>query len=253
MAKEKGYREYLTPPIRSDRKPLIDLLPLKQPLRILIDPCDICNFRCKFCFQSKKDFKGSKMTMEVFDIVLEQLMEFEEPVNVVHMYGLGEPLLNENLPSYIAKLKKNKVAKEVSVTSNGSMLTKDLSWALIAAGLDKLLISLNGVKDEHFKNIANVYVDFEKLYQEIRYFYENKGTCYLHVKINGDDYSEEDKEEFVTLFRDCADSINIDHVVNAWPGIQITEDMGNTMYEIQGGGEYALKCFMKSSFTVMEV
>ena len=58
----------LTPPIRKDRKPLQDLLPLKQPLRVNIDPCDVCNFKCDFCFQCKNTgFKGSVMTVEMFE------------------------------------------------------------------------------------------------------------------------------------------------------------------------------------------
>lgn len=231
MALEKNYKEYLTIPVRNDRKPLVELLPLEQPLRVLIDPCDICNFRCKFCFQSKKDFQGCKMTMDVFDIALKQLMEFENPINVVHMYGLGEPLLNENLPVFISKLKKNRVAREVAITSNGSMLTRDLSKELIASGLDRLSISLNGIKEEHFKRIAGVNVNFEKMYEEIKFFYSIRNNCHLHVKINGDDFNEEEKEEFVDLFKDCTDSLNIDHVVNVWPGLEMTKTKDVRMYD----------------------
>lgn len=53
---DEKYAKLLTKPIRNDRKPLQELLPLEQPLRIFIDPCDICNFRCKFCFQSYGKF-----------------------------------------------------------------------------------------------------------------------------------------------------------------------------------------------------
>lgn len=233
--KKKDYREYLKVPIRSDRKPLQELLPLDQPLRILIDPCDICNFRCVFCFQCKEDFKGSKMTSEIFDIVVEQLKEFDRPINVVHMYGLGEPLLNEHLPEYIAKLKEKHVAKEVAVTTNGSLLNKELSKKLVNAGLDRLSISLNGIETDHFRKIVGVDVDFERIYEQIQYFYSIREACHLHVKINGEYFSEEDKEKFVFLFKDCADSINIDHVVNVWPGLEITENDTQNMYDYWQG------------------
>ena len=32
-----------------DRNELRAVLPLRTPMIIYIDPCDTCNFRCKFC------------------------------------------------------------------------------------------------------------------------------------------------------------------------------------------------------------
>lgn len=227
----KDYKTYLAPPIRNDRKPLQELLPLDRPLRLLIDPSDICNFRCNFCFQSKGNFHGQKMTWEVFDKIVGQLREFDGPINVIHMYGLGEPMVNERLPQFVESIKKNKLAREVAITSNGSLLNRKLSEELIDAGLDRLSISLNGVDNEDFKRIVGVKVDFEKMYQEIQYFYKIRGKCHLHVKINGEDYTEEKKEKFVELFKDCTDSINIDHVVNVWPGLEVTPTNGKRMYD----------------------
>lgn len=228
---EKDYKSYLATPIRSDRKPLQDLLPLDRPLRLLIDPSDVCNFRCKFCFQSKQNFHGQKMGMDIFNKIVEQLREFDEPINVIHMYGLGEPMVNELLPEFVNIIKSNNLSREVAITSNGSLLTHKLSEELIDAGLDRLSISLNGVDDEDFKKIVGVKVDFEKMYKEIQYFYKIRERCHLHVKINGEDFSEEKKERFVELFKDCTDSINIDHVVNVWPGLEVTKLDGNRMYD----------------------
>lgn len=228
---KKDYKEYLKAPIRGDRKPLHELLPLDQPLRVLIDPCDICNFRCDFCFQSKENFVGTKMTPQIFDTIVKQLKEFESPINVVHMYGLGEPLINEHLPEYVSKLKENNVAKEVAITTNGSLLKEELSKELIDAGLDRLSISLNGISNEHFKNIVGVNVNFDGMYEQIKYFYSIRKQCHLHVKINGDYFSEKDKEKFVYLFKDCTDSINIDHVVNVWPGLEVTDNNAQRMYD----------------------
>ena len=91
---DEKYAKLLTKPIRNDRKPLQELLTLEQPLRIFIDPCDICNFRCKFCFQSYGNFKGFMMEETLFDIINEQLKEFGKQINVIHLYGLGEPILS---------------------------------------------------------------------------------------------------------------------------------------------------------------
>ena len=229
------YKKYLTTPIRKDRKPLHELLPLDKPLRVMIDPCDTCNFRCSFCFQSQYDFgKGSQMSIETFDRIMEQLTEFDGPINIIHLYGLGEPMINKNLPCFIKTIKERQIAKEVAVTSNGSLLSQDFSDKLIEAGLDRLSISLNGLSDEDFKRVVGVKVSFQKIYDEIRYFYQHRKQCHLHVKINGECFAEEQHARFVELFKDCTDSINIDHVVNNWSGLKIVEDTGNagSMYGI---------------------
>ena len=225
------YKKYLTTPIRKDRKPLQKLLPLDKPLRVMIDPCDTCNFRCSFCFQSQYDFgKGSQMSIETFDRVAAQLAEFDGPINIIHLYGLGEPMINKNLPFFIKTLKARKLAKEVAVTSNGSLLTHEFSDSLIEAGLDRLSISLNGLSDEDFKRIVGVTVSFEKIYKEIQYFYQHRKQCHLHVKINSECFHEEQHARFVELYKDCTDSMNIDHVVNEWSGINIVGSAGN-LYE----------------------
>lgn len=224
------YTKLLTKPIRNDRKPLQDLLPLDQPLRILIDPCDICNFRCRFCFQSNGQFKGSMMEEALFDTIISQLNEFERPVNIIHLYGLGEPMLNRKLPLYVKKLKDAQVAQEIAITSNGSQLTAEFSEQLVKAGLNRLSISINGLSNQQFRELVGINVDFEKLYSEIRYFYKIRGNCHLHVKINEECFSERERERFVELFSDCSDTLNIDHVANLWSGMQLAEK-NTTLYD----------------------
>lgn len=227
---EEDYRKHLKAPIREDRKPLQDLLPLRQPLRILIDPCDLCNFRCHFCFQSKMDFQGGSMNEQIFARVLGQLRDFEEPINVVHLFGLGEPLLNKKVPDYVRLLKESKVARETAITTNGSLLTEDISRRLVDAGLDRLSVSLNGVDDASFQKNVGTHVSFEQIYKQIQYFYKIRGACHLHVKINGESFDEAQRVRFVSLFEDWADSIHIDHIVNVWPGLKITSRKGR-MYD----------------------
>ncbi len=213
----------LTPPIRADRKPLWELLPLEQPLRINIDPCDVCNIKCDFCFQSKsKEFKGNIMTVEMFEKIITQLKEFADPINVIHLYGLGEPLINKNIPQFIRMVKSENVGKEVKTTTNGTLLTYSLIDELMEAGLDELTISLNGLSDEDFERITRVKINFENVFDNIKYLYAHKRNCHIHIKIIGDYFSEEEKSLFINQIGDYADTINIDGTTNHWSGFKIT-------------------------------
>lgn len=214
----------LTPPIRRDRKPLWELLPLKQPLRVNIDPCDLCNFKCDFCFQSKsKEFQGSVMTAEIFEKAVAQLKEFDEPINVVHLFGLGEPLINKDVPRYIRRLKEEAVAKEVKITTNGSLLTRSLIDGLVGAGLDELTISLNGLTDGDFERIVNVRVNFDEMFENIKYLYAHRQNCHIHIKMIGDYFSGEEQALFINKIGNYADTINIDGATNHWSGLKATE------------------------------
>ena len=35
--------------VATERHALQDVIPLRTPYTLAIDPCDLCNFRCKFC------------------------------------------------------------------------------------------------------------------------------------------------------------------------------------------------------------
>ena len=223
----------LTAPIRKDRVPLQDLLPLSAPLRIFIDPCDICNFRCNFCFQSKQDnFNGQMMNEKLFTVALDRISEFKQAINVIHLYGFGEPLLNPNVARFVRMIKASGLSKEVAITSNGSMLTHEISRTLVDAGLDRLSISLNGVCDDDFLNTVGVKVKFDDLYNEIKYFYSIRGKCHLHVKINGECFDANGKEKFIELFEKSADTLNIDHVVSLWPDIKDSRSFSDGQYGV---------------------
>ncbi|MCM1560733.1 MAG: radical SAM protein [Butyrivibrio sp.] len=225
----------LTPPIRKDRKPLWELLPLKQPLRVNIDPCDACNFKCDFCFQSKsREFHGNIMTVEMFEKTIAQLKEFDEPINVVHLFGLGEPLLNQNIPYFVRRIKEEAVAKEVKITTNGSLLTHSLTDELMGAGLDELTISLNGLADEDFEKIVNVRISFDEMFDNIKYLYAHRGNCHIHIKIIGDYFSEEKRALFVNKIGPYADTINIDGVTNHWSGLKAAAKV-QQQYDVGGG------------------
>ena len=214
----------LTTLVRSDRKPLWEILPLKQPLRVNIDPCDACNFKCDFCFQCKStEFKGSIMSTDLFERTISQLKEFDEPINVIQLFCLGEPLLNKNVPLFIRRIREENVAREVKITTNGSLLTHSLIDDLMEAGLNEFVITLNGLKDEDFERVSKTKLSFETLFDNIRYLYAHKGECHVHIKIVGDYFSEDEQKFFINTIGTYADTINIDGITNHWSGIKVTD------------------------------
>ena len=212
-------------PFSNDRKPLQELVPLRTPMRLEIDPSSICNFKCDFCFQHRvKNFHGTLLTRELFEKILSQVLEFEDPIKVLYLYTLGEPMVNQDLPYFIRRVHETGAANKIAITSNGSLLTHELTDAMLDSGLNSLSISLNGLSDEDFQRVCNAKVDCEKLYDEISYFYSKKGDCNLHIKIEGDYFSEEEQKYFLDRFSGICDSLFVDKLADIWPDVKIDAD-----------------------------
>ena len=89
------------------RIPLQDVIPLQTPFLLYVDPSSACNFRCLFCPSGHKDminksvYPRSIMSLDLFNKVIRDLSEFEQPIKVLRMNKIGEPFLNKNLSKMV--------------------------------------------------------------------------------------------------------------------------------------------------------
>ena len=133
---------------------------LSRPVRDLrISVTDRCNFRCTYC-----------MPKEVFNsnyefLHREQLLTFEEITRLVRIFASlgarkvrltgGEPLLRRNLAVLIEHLAAIDAIEDISLTTNGVLLTKDRARQLRNAGLNRITISLDTLDAAIFRSISN--------------------------------------------------------------------------------------------------
>ncbi len=133
----------------------------QRPLRDLrISVTDRCNFRCTYC-----------MPKEVFNaqhqfLPRHQVLNFEEIARLARLFsgwGIrkirltgGEPLLRRNIENLIQQLAKIPGIEDISLTTNGSLLTRNKAHTLKMAGLKRVNISLDALDDATFKAINDV-------------------------------------------------------------------------------------------------
>lgn len=159
---------------------------LGRTLRDLrISVTDRCNFRCTYC-----------MPQEVFNadyrfMARAELLSFEEIARVVSLFaGLGvrkvrltggEPLIRHHLEVLIAKIAGLGVATDISLTTNGALLTADKARALKDAGLRRLTVSLDALDNEVFSRLNGVAFPVDRVLRGI----ENaRAAGFAPVKIN---------------------------------------------------------------------
>lgn len=210
--------------IHRRRHRLAEVVPLDTPYVMFIDPSSVCNFRCRFCpsnnMTAEQGMQRGFMSEETFCKVLDGMAEFPRKVKVVELYCIGEPLLNKRTTSMIHELKYSGggYAEKVRLTTNGSCLTHELSFALVEAGLDYMKVSIEALDAAGYKDICGADIDFGHLVEEIGYLYSiSRGRTEIAIKIvDAALHSEEDKQRFLETFAPISDFTFIEKLKAIW-------------------------------------
>jgi radical SAM protein with 4Fe4S-binding SPASM domain len=157
--------------------------------------------------------------------------------NLLQLYKDGEPLIHKRFPEMVTYAKKAKVADVVSTTTNGALLTEELSGRIIDSGLDQIRISIIHVTDEAYKEIAQTYSDYAKIRENVGFLYREKkrlrSGLRVIVKINDSALTAEEKRKFTEDFASNCDVVRVDSMMG-WSlsevkdftlGVQVTTGM----------------------------
>ena len=119
------------------------------PLFVSVEPSAVCQLRCPACpvglaFGNK--CAEVYMSMDLWERVLSQI---KDSAWVVQFYFQGEPLLNKDLPLMIREA--HDAGLYTIVSTNAQAMTPELAQALVAAGLDRIIISMDGLTQETYE------------------------------------------------------------------------------------------------------
>ncbi len=128
-------------------------LPLRPPLprSLYLETTSRCNSLCETCILTFGGREPQKdLAWEEFRCVVDRFAALER----VLLHGIGEPLLNRDLPRMITHLKGR--GATVLFNSNAITLTRRLGRALVDAGLDELRVSLDGTTAATYARVRGV-------------------------------------------------------------------------------------------------
>lgn len=205
------------------RVALEQVVPLATPFSVEIDICSVCNFDCNFCFHADKKgiaeshVKFGRMDMALFQKVITDLKAFPDKIKKVRLFEFGEPLLHPDLPRMIREIWKTGVAEYVEITTNGVLLNEALNLELVAAGLSRINISVNGVTPDKYRQICRHALDMPRFLANLAHLYENRGNCHIYIKLADDGtLTQAEEEQFYRLFGDVCDEIFIERLSPIW-------------------------------------
>jgi cyclic pyranopterin phosphate synthase len=137
----------------SNNAPLLDRFG-RTHTSLRISVTDRCNIRCFYCMPNENVRFRPRDEILTFE-------EIERFVRVVTQMGVhrlrltgGEPLVRTDVPHLVAKLAAIPRIDDLALTTNGILLTPKLAAELRSAGLERLNISLDTLREETFQKIS---------------------------------------------------------------------------------------------------
>lgn len=138
-----------------------------RPLTDLrVSVTDRCNLRCPYCMPREAFAEESAF------LPRREILTYEEITRLVEVFvGLGvdkvrltggEPLLRRDLSTLIAMLRRQHPELELAMTTNGVLLEAAVD-ELVAAGLDRVTVSLDAIDPEVARRTADAPVDLQRI------------------------------------------------------------------------------------------
>ena len=123
---------------------------LPDARKLYIEATTACNLQCSTCIRNVWSDPIAPMKWDTFERILESLPGLPELQRVIFT-SFGEPLTHPRILEMIEAVRQRGLA--VSLGSNGLLLTPKVSEELVRLGVDRLVVSVDGVKPETYEGV----------------------------------------------------------------------------------------------------
>lgn len=124
--------------------------PLAYPDRMYLESTNACNLRCVMCPTGRGLAKRRKGYLE-WDLFRQVVDEMAPHVSMTTLHIWGEPLLHPRIVEMIAYCRARGLSAEIS--TNGVLLTPQMSQAILDAGLGAIYLCLDGTTAETYEMV----------------------------------------------------------------------------------------------------
>jgi GTP 3',8-cyclase len=199
----------------------------RQVTYVRMSITDRCDFRCVYCMDEEMTFMPREKLLTLEEIVYLLKAFCELGVEKIRITG-GEPLVRRNVDwlfQHIGELKNSTALKELNITTNGSQLVK-YSDAMVAAGVDRVNISLDSLKPERFRELTRT-GDLSTVLAGIE---AAKNAGFKRIKLNAVIMKGRNDDEVVNLARFALDNDMDISYIEEMPLGQVSHQRGESFY-----------------------
>lgn len=120
-----------------------------KPFSLSIEPTTACNLGCPECPSGLKQFTRPTGKLDL-DLHQKMLNQVSKSVFYINYYFQGEPFLHPQFLELIRQAKKHKIYTATS--TNAHFIDQKKAEEIIDSGLDRLIISIDGLTQETYEN-----------------------------------------------------------------------------------------------------
>lgn len=132
------------------------------PRRIVIETIFGCNAACGMCvINHSTDRSKGIMPMDKFRDLVDRLAPHRDSVEMFDLFGLGEPLIDPHIVERIAYV-KSAGFRNLSFSTNAHLLSAERAAALLEAGLDTVIFSIDGFSRETHEAVR-IRTDYDRV------------------------------------------------------------------------------------------
>ncbi len=151
----------------------IDVAELEDALRFprffQIETTRLCNALCPFCAIDQWDKSTPMMPDPLWEKIAGELIEWHDWIRFVDLQRAGEPLLDKKMYKRVKQLKIGGI-KHVAISTNASGLNERNARALLEAGIDEVMLSIDSVVKEKYEQLR-VGLNYELVMANIRRYF----------------------------------------------------------------------------------
>lgn len=123
-----------------------------QLTKVYIEPTSDCNLNCKTCVRHSWDEEMGNMKLDVYRKLIEELKDFNS-LERVSFWGIGEPLYHPKIAEMVGLV--SELGVKTQMITNALLLTEEKSKDLLEAGLDSIVVSVDGTSPETMADIRS--------------------------------------------------------------------------------------------------
>jgi len=172
-----------------------------------IETVNACNARCIMCTVQEWNLSKSDeyiMSMELFEKFVEEVSHYSDWIETVCLNRDGEPTLDKHLVQRV-KMLKDVGIKKVTFSTNAQNLSNELIAELLDAGLDDIMISIDGFSKNIFETIRKK-LDFDKVMENTLNFIKTRNQlnskCSIRIRAVKMDENQHELEQWLTFWND---------------------------------------------------
>lgn len=138
--------------------------------KIYIEPTADCNLNCKTCLRNAWEEEIGHMELDTYKQLINDLKEFDD-LKRISFWGIGEPLYHPEIVKMVEMA--SQLSVKTQIITNGLLLDQKISKKLLNAGLDSLVVSIDGTSPETMEEVRSG-ANLEEIISNVKAFNELK-------------------------------------------------------------------------------